>query len=225
MPEILLPESVLQSSEVGSMSDTQDEPTARMFFTQNDIADDERMALVELLNGTLADTTDLLTQTKYAHWNVKGPNFYQLHLLFDELADVLFEHGDGTAERATALGGEARGTVRMAASNSRIPEIRTNAVTGMEYVEALANNLALHAANLRSGIETALSHSDQDTADLLIEQSREVDKYLWFLEAHLQREPIQSTSGNGERESTPPRRPEASNPEPRRYEQGSTPTR
>ncbi|MGA9399679.1 DNA starvation/stationary phase protection protein Dps [Haladaptatus sp.] len=212
------------------MSDTQDEPTARMFFTQNDIPDDEREALVELLNETLANTTDLLTQTKYAHWNVKGPNFYQLHLLFDELADVLFEHEDGIAERTTALGGEARGTVRMAATNSRIPEIRTDAVTGLEYVEALANNLALHASNLRSGIDTAESLSDKDTADLFTEQSREVDQYLWFLEAHLQREPIQSVPGNGERESAPPRRPEAPNSEtphhePRRYEQGSTPTR
>ncbi len=207
------------------MSDTQDEPTARMFFTQNDIADDERVPLVELLNETLADTTDLLTQTKYAHWNVKGPNFYQLHLLFDELADVFFEHGDDIAERTTALGGEARGTARMAAVNSRIPEIQTNAVTGMEFVEALANNLALHAANLRSGIEAALAHSDQDTADLLTEHSREVDKYLWFLEAHLQREPIQPEGGNGEQERVPFRRPEAPNPKPRRYEQGSTPGR
>lgn len=193
-----------------------------MFFTQNDIPDGEREALVELLNQTLADTTDLLTQTKYAHWNVKGPNFYQLHLLFDELADELFEHGDEVAERATALGGEARGTVRMSAANSRIPEIGTGAVTGLEYVEALANNLALHASNLRSGIDAAMSHGDQDTADLLTELSRETDKYLWFLEAHLQREPVQSAGENGERGRAPPR-PDA--PEPRRYEQRSTPTR
>ncbi|MFH5800020.1 DNA starvation/stationary phase protection protein Dps [Haladaptatus sp. CMAA 1911] len=210
------------------MSDRQDERPARMFFTQNDIADDERRALVELLNQTLADTTDLLTQTKYAHWNVKGQNFYQLHLLFDELADELFEHGDDIAERATALGGEARGTVRMAATNTRIPEIRTNAVTGLEYVEALANNLALHAANLRGGIDAAISHGDQDTADLLTELSREVDKYLWFLEAHLQREPIQSTNGRREPEAPPQNQnqnPEAPQPEPRRYEQGPQSTR
>jgi starvation-inducible DNA-binding protein len=207
------------------MIDTQDEQPARMFFTQNDIADDERRALVELLNQTLADTTDLLTQTKYAHWNVKGQNFYQLHLLFDELADLLFEHGDSIAERATALGGEARGTVRMAATDSRIPEIRTNAVTGLEYVEALANNLALHAANIRGGIDAAVSHGDQDTADLLTELSREVDKYLWFLEAHLQREPIQSVDGRREQARAPPQKPEAPQPEPRRYEQGPQSTR
>ncbi|WP_458189418.1 DNA starvation/stationary phase protection protein Dps [Haladaptatus sp. NG-WS-4] len=167
--------------------------TARLFFTQNNVPDRDRRALVELLNQTLADTTDLLTQTKYAHWNVKGMQFYELHLLFDDFADVLFEHTDAVAERATALGGEAMGTVRMASTNSRIPELRTDVVTGPEYVEALANSVAVHGANLRNDIGTALTHGDEDTADLLTELSREVDKYLWFLEAHLQQEPVHPT--------------------------------
>ncbi len=193
-----------------------------MFFTQNDVPDRDRRTLVELLNRELADTTDLLTQTKYAHWNVKGMQFYQLHLLFDDFAEVLFEHSDELAERATALGGEAMGTVRMASANSRLPEIRTDAVTGQQYVETLANSVAIHAANLRGGIETALTHTDQDTADLLTELSREVDKYLWFLEAHLQREPIQATVEEGGQRSE---RESDGNEHPRRYQQGTTPVR
>ncbi len=193
-----------------------------MFFTQNDIADHDRRALIELLNQELADTTDLLTQTKYAHWNVKGMQFYQLHRLFDDFAEVLFEHGDTIAERATALGGEAMGTVRMASANSRIPEIRTDAITGQQYVEALANNVAVHATNLRGGIEAAQTHADQDTADLLTELSREVDKYLWFLEAHLQREPIRSAvEEQGRKDERETRQTER----PRRYQQGTAPTR
>ncbi|SIR28861.1 starvation-inducible DNA-binding protein [Haladaptatus litoreus] len=201
-----------------------DNQTARMFFTQNDVPDDDRRALVELLNQELADTTDLLTQTKYAHWNVKGMQFYQLHLLFDEFADVLFEHGDELGERVAALGGEARGTVRMTAENSRIPEIRTDVVIGPQYVEALANNVSIHAANLRGGIDAAEAHNDQDTADLLTELSREVDQYLWFLEAHLQREPIQPAMeerggrSEGEQEQGHGERPQ-------RYQQGTAPTR
>lgn len=142
--------------------------------------------MVELLNQSLADTTDLMTQCKFAHWNVKGMNFYQLHLLFDEIAEEFEEHADIIAERATALGGEATGTVRTAASNSRIPEIPPEATTGPEYVQALVERVGIHANHLRQEIEIAVQHDDEDTADMFTELSREVDKQLYFLEAHLQ---------------------------------------
>ncbi len=139
-----------------------------------------------MLNQSLADTTDLMTQCKFAHWNVKGMNFYQLHLLFDEIAEVFEDHADIIAERTTALGGEATGTVRTAAATSRIPEIPPDATTGPEYVAALVERVGIHANNLRSEIEAAVQHDDEDTADMYTELSREVDKQLYFLEAHLQ---------------------------------------
>ncbi len=142
--------------------------------------------MVGLLNQSLADTTDLMTQCKFAHWNVKGMNFYQLHLLFDEIAEEFEEHADIIAERATALGGEATGTVRSAASNSRIPPIPPEATTGPEYVQALVERVGIHANHLRQEIEIAVEHGDEDTADMFTELSREVDKQLYFLEAHLQ---------------------------------------
>ncbi|UPV75534.1 DNA starvation/stationary phase protection protein Dps [Halorussus limi] len=150
------------------------------------LPDETRRAMVGLLNQTLADTTDLMTQCKFAHWNVKGMNFYQLHLLFDEIAETLEEHADIVAERATALGGEATGTVRTAAANSRIPEIPPDATTGPEYVAALVDRVGIHANNLRREIEIAVERDDEDTADMYTELSREVDKQLYFLEAHLQ---------------------------------------
>ncbi|HEX6147768.1 MAG TPA: ferritin-like domain-containing protein, partial [Acidimicrobiia bacterium] len=58
--------------------------------TRIDIPEDARLKVVDLLNRQLADTTDLFTQLKYAHWNVKGSDFIQLHELFDQVAgDVL----------------------------------------------------------------------------------------------------------------------------------------
>src|SRR5213592_3545651 len=54
-----------------------------MFKTKNDLSEPIRVKVVELLNARLADCTDLQTQTKQAHWNVKGPNFIALHELFD----------------------------------------------------------------------------------------------------------------------------------------------
>ena len=70
----------------------------------------------------VADTFDLMSQTKFAHWNVKGSNFIGLHKLFDELAERLEGHVDELAERVTGLGGVATGTARQAAASSRVAE-------------------------------------------------------------------------------------------------------
>ncbi|WP_210424102.1 DNA starvation/stationary phase protection protein Dps [Halorussus ruber] len=157
-----------------------------MFRSAVGLPEETRRTMVGMLNQSLADTTDLMTQCKFAHWNVKGMNFYQLHLLFDEIAETLEEHADIIAERATALGGEANGTVRSAASNTRIPEIPADVTTGPEYVEALVERVGIHGNNLRREIEAAVERDDEDTADMYTELSREVDKQLYFLEAHLQ---------------------------------------
>src|SRR5262245_54269037 len=90
----------------------------RTFDTAIDIAPDARAEMVELLNQQLANTSDIYSQSKQAHWNVKGVHFYQLHLLFDELAEHREGEADEIAERAVELGGYATGTVRMAAANS-----------------------------------------------------------------------------------------------------------
>src|SRR5688500_4004246 len=93
---------------------------ARTFKTRIDLPVDGRKKLIALLNQHLADTFDLYGQAKQAHWNVKGPQFHQLHELFDDLANQVREYVDLIAERATALGGTALGTIRMAAAASRL---------------------------------------------------------------------------------------------------------
>src|SRR3982074_2457679 len=86
-----------------------------MFKTKNDLSEATRVKVVELLNARLADCIDLQTQTKQAHWNVKGPSFIALHEFFDDLAEAVEEYVDLIAARATALGGAARGAARIAA--------------------------------------------------------------------------------------------------------------
>jgi len=153
--------------------------------TSIDIPESTRTRMIAGLNQHLANSFDLLSQTKQAHWNVKGEHFYQLHLLFDQAAEVLEEHVDQLAERATSLGGVAMGTARMAASNSAIPEF-PSAFAGLDCVKALVERWAKQAASVRKAIDEADKAGDQGTADLYIEMVRELDKYLWFLEAHLQ---------------------------------------
>ncbi|HZQ92694.1 MAG TPA: DNA starvation/stationary phase protection protein Dps [Terriglobales bacterium] len=156
------------------------------FPTSIDIPEKNRERIIGLLNARLADATDLKTQTKHAHWNVKGENFYQLHLLFDEVAGHLEEHTDLLAERATALGGTALGTARNAAAASTLPEYPQEAVDGPEHVRALAARLAQLAATVRDAINKSAEWGDPSTADVFTEISRSLDKDLWFLEAHLQ---------------------------------------
>ena len=158
----------------------------KTFSTQNDLAAETRKKMVDLLNRQLADTFDLFSQAKQAHWNVKGAQFYQLHELYDALAGELLAYVDLIAERATALGGAAQGTVRMAASATRLAEFPAGGIDSLPSVDALAKRFAALAASTRKAIDTAEQAEDMDTADLFTEVSRGLDKSLWFLEAHLQ---------------------------------------
>jgi starvation-inducible DNA-binding protein len=160
--------------------------TRRTFPTRIDIPAEARDQLVAILNARLADTFDLYSQLKQGHWNVKGSDFIQLHELYDQVAADILEHVDAIAERATALGGLALGTVRMAAAASSLSEFPIDAVQGEQTVEAIADALATYGEAVRGAIDGAAELGDQDTADLFTEVSRAVDKHLWFVEAHLQ---------------------------------------
>jgi starvation-inducible DNA-binding protein len=157
----------------------------KTYPTRLDLAADVREKTIDILNSTLAATLDLKTQTKQAHWNVKGMDFYQLHELFDEMAGELEEYTDMVAERVTALAGTALGTARIAASESILPEYPLDAVSGIDHVTALAERYAAYAKHVREAIGSTDKLGDADTTDLYTEISRTIDKRLWFLEAHL----------------------------------------
>ncbi|HMV51767.1 MAG TPA: DNA starvation/stationary phase protection protein Dps [Blastocatellia bacterium] len=154
--------------------------------TKIDIDSESREQLISLLNQQLADTFDLYSQTKQAHWNVKGPQFFQLHELFDQLAAGLLPYVDDIAERATTLGGTALGTARMATKASRLEEYPADVFGGKDSLETLVDRYATLAASTREAIDKSDELGDADTADLFTGISRGLDKSLWFLEAHLQ---------------------------------------
>ena len=156
-----------------------------MFKTKNDLPEATRAKAIELLNARLADAIDLQTQTKQAHWNVKGPTFIALHELFDKINEDVEDYVDDIAERAVQLGGVAEGTARMAAKRSSLAEYPHNAVDGRSHVEALSSVLAAFGKAARKGINDANEIGDLDTADLFTEISRGIDKWLWMVEAHL----------------------------------------
>lgn len=157
-----------------------------MHKTKNDLPKDTREKLVETLNARLADASDLKSQAKQAHWNVKGMSFIALHELFDQVATQAEEYTDLIAERITTLGGTARGTVRVAASNSTLSEYPLEITDGADHVDALSSALSDFGKKVRANIDEADDLGDMDTADLFTEVSRGIDKLLWFVEAHIQ---------------------------------------
>jgi starvation-inducible DNA-binding protein len=80
----------------------------------------------------------------------------------------------------------AEGTVRVAASRSRLAEYPLQIAEGMAHVEAVAGALSTFGAEARTTIDEANAFGDADTADLFTEISRGIDKWLWFVEAHSQ---------------------------------------
>ena len=95
---------------------------------------------------------------------------------------------DDIAERTVQLGGVAEGTARRVAERSSLSEYPAKAVDGRSHVEALSSALAAFGAAARKGIDQANDLGDPDTADLFTEVSRGIDKWLWFVEAHVQGE-------------------------------------
>ena len=113
-----------------------------LYPTQNDLPLDQRTELNALMNLRLASAIDLQLQMKQAHWNVKGPSFIGLHKLFDEIDESIEEYVDMIAERIVQLGGIAEGTIRIAASRSRLDEYPADLSEGMAHVSAVATALA-----------------------------------------------------------------------------------
>ena len=159
-----------------------------MYPTKNSISEKIRSQIIGLLQVHLSNSIDLVTQSKQAHWNVKGPDFISLHELFDKVAEDSEAYVDVIAERIVQLGGTAEGTLKIAASRSQLPEYPLHISAGHLHVKALASTLASYGEQIRNAIHAADEVTDKATADIFTEISRGVDQYLWFVEAHLQGE-------------------------------------
>lgn len=156
-----------------------------MQATRNDLPEATRSKVCTLLNERLRDGIKLRLCAKQAHWNVKGENFIALHKLFDEVYEITEGFVDDIAERITALGGLADGSVA-ALTKSAIPDHPTQKTNWKTHVNALADELAAFGKLIRADIDATANLKDMGTSDLFTGMSREVDKYLWFVEAHVQ---------------------------------------
>ena len=145
-----------------------------MHPTKNDLPESVRARGADLCNRRLADAIDLQTQCKYAHWNVKGPNFIALHELFDKVTEDVENYVDLIAERVVQLGGSADGTARMIVKRSSLPEYGTSNPSGHDHVEALSLALTSFGKLARRAIDESNEIKDADTADIFTEISGSV---------------------------------------------------
>ncbi len=167
------------------------ELNTKMYQNRVALSDEQKEKVVEVMQERLAEALDMYSQAKFAHWNVKGINFYQLHLLFDSVAEAIFPQIDQIAERMTQLGGVANGTVRQSATGSQIPEFNVNLTAGMDYVKALADALGLYAQALREASDKIDEIGDEPTSDFFKQLDVEAEEQLYFLESHLEAGSVQ----------------------------------
>ena len=179
------PRSIAAASKLTSKS-SPDGGKQVLFRSSIDLPVEAKSEMIAVLNARLADFLDLERQAKQAHWNVKGPRFHQLHLLFDETAALAVGWADDLAERAMQLGGIAEGTVQAVAERSSLRPAPLVAPDADTWVGVITEALACCANGARKGIEGADKADDAVTADLLTRITSEADKQLWFVEAHLE---------------------------------------
>lgn len=154
--------------------------------TKHTLRENIRGAMVGLLQKHLATALDVTYAAKQAHWNVKGMNFIAVHKLFDELHEEAEGYVDEIAERLTALGGQALGTVQAASENTILEPYPTDLVDSEGHLKRLADHYAKWGEALRAGIDEADEAGDELTADLLTGVGRGVDEGLYFLESHFE---------------------------------------
>lgn len=155
-----------------------------MLPVKNDLPENTRQNVIQLLQARLADGLDLLRHIKQAHWNVKGSNFIGLHLLFDRVYDEVEDGVDLVAERIAQFGGITEGTSKIIAQKTSLPEYPLTLIDSADHVEALSKSLAVYAKAVRKAINQTAEWGDAGTSDIFTEISRDVDKNLWMVESH-----------------------------------------
>ncbi len=158
------------------------------------ISDKTAQKVIKVLNASLANVIDLTLDGKQCHWNLQGPGFIGVHQLLDETAERIREISDTIAERIVVLGGEPNGIASRVAKDSILKDYPTNITEVDEHVRELTSRYKKVAETLRKAIDEVGETGDEDTADLLTEASRIIDKDAWFIGANAPRKAKDSKS-------------------------------
>jgi starvation-inducible DNA-binding protein len=149
------------------------------------IAEKDRKKIAEGLSRLLADTYTLYLKTHYFHWNVTGPMFQTLHLMFETQYNELALAVDAVAERIRSLGYPAPGTYRTYAKLSSIAETE-GVPEATDMVRLLVQGHEAVTRTARKVFPAAEKAADESTADLLTQRLQIHEKTAWMLRSLLQ---------------------------------------
>ncbi len=148
------------------------------------IEEKDRRRIAEGLSKLLADSYTLYLQTHNFHWNVKGPMFRTLHLMFEEQYTELAQAVDLIAERIRALGFPAPGTYAEFIELSSIKEVR-GVPDAQKMIEILIDGQEAIVRTARSVFPTVDEAGDEPSADLLTQRMQTHEKAAWMLRSLL----------------------------------------
>jgi starvation-inducible DNA-binding protein len=156
-----------------------------------DLLEPVRLEMTEQLNQTLADTMTLRDLYKKSHWQVAGPTFYQLHLLFDKHFDEQVELVDAIAERIQLLGGISIAMAADVAETTRIERPPKGREEVPVQISRLIDAHQTIISDVRKFARRASELGDDGTNDLLVSQVlRTNELQMWFLSEHLVEMPL-----------------------------------
>lgn len=143
---------------------------------------EQREAVAEGLKRLLADSYTLYLQTHNFHWNVTGPLFRELHLMFEEHYTELATAVDDIAERIRTLDVHAPGTYKAFAQLSSIEEVE-GVPAAEEMIDLLTNGHETVVRTCREVLKTAQNADDESTVALVSDRMRIHEKTAWMLRA------------------------------------------
>lgn len=146
------------------------------------ISKDDRQSVAEALKHVLADSYTLYLQTHNFHWNVTGPLFRELHLMFEEHYTELAEAVDEIAERIRTLGIAAPGTYKAFSELSAIKEI-DGVPEANDMVKILTQSHEQVVKTCRKALKIAQDAEDESSAALVSDRMRIHEKTAWMLRA------------------------------------------
>ena len=156
---------------------------------------------VENLNQILADTMTLRDLYKKHHWQIAGPTFYQLHLLFDKHHDEQNELIDQIAERIQLLGGVSVAMAHDVAETTLIPRVPRGREEAPVQISRLLHAHEIVLKEARTMARRAAEGGDDGTNDLLVSNVIRSNEFqVWFLAQHLVPTPVTESANESERE-------------------------